>query len=598
MNSSSTHRVAVLDEELCQPKKCGLECIVYCPVNKTGGECIVQRPEDGKAVISEELCTGCGICVKKCPFDAIVIVNLAKEIGEHKIHQYGINSFRLYHIPLLKKGSVVGLLGRNGIGKSTVLNILSGTIKPNFGSYESDLGWDEILKNFQGTELKPHFEKISLGKLRTSIKPQMVQLIPKAFKGTTRELLNKYDERGMVNLVIEQLSLNKSLDRLISELSGGELQRLAVAITVNRDADYYFFDEPSSYNDIYQRLAVARTIKQLAVDGKSVMVVEHDLTLLDYLSDYIHILYGEPGAYGIAAPIQGTRVGINSFLDGFIPAENIRFREKSFKFNSSNKNEELIPEKPLTTFSNLTKSFPTFKLKVSSGQIREGEIVGLVGANALGKTTFMKMIAGIEKPDTGQINIHASISYKPQYLQNDFDGNVESLLSAAFEGPIEDSTIEQQIVDPMGIKKLYDKKVETLSGGELQKVAVCCSLIRPAEIYALDEPSAFLDVEDRINIAKFLHRFVKSQGKSAIIVDHDMQLVDLVADSLMIFSGNPGEEGIVESPTNKEIGMNKFLENLSVTYRRDENTGRPRINKLGGRLDRAQKYSGDYYKRD
>ena len=598
MNSSSTHRVAVLDEELCQPKKCGLECIVYCPVNKTGGECIVQRPEDGKAVISEELCTGCGICVKKCPFDAIVIVNLAKEIGEHKIHQYGINSFRLYHIPLLKKGSVVGLLGRNGIGKSTVLNILSGTIKPNFGSYESDLGWDEILKNFQGTELKPHFEKISLGKLRTSIKPQMVQLIPKAFKGTTRELLNKYDERGMINLVIEQLSLNKSLDRLISELSGGELQRLAVAITVNRDADYYFFDEPSSYNDIYQRLAVARTIKQLAVDGKSVMVVEHDLTLLDYLSDYIHILYGEPGAYGIAAPIQGTRVGINSFLDGFIPAENIRFREKSFKFNSSNKNEELIPEKPLTTFSNLTKSFPTFKLKVSSGQIREGEIVGLVGANALGKTTFMKMIAGIEKPDTGQINIHASISYKPQYLQNDFDGNVESLLSAAFEGPIEDSTMEQQIVDPMGIKKLYDKKVDTLSGGELQKVAVCCSLIRPAEIYALDEPSAFLDVEDRINIAKFLHRFVKSQGKSAIIVDHDMQLIDLVADSLMIFSGNPGEQGIVESPTNKEIGMNKFLENLSVTYRRDENTGRPRINKLGGRLDRAQKYSGDYYKRD
>ncbi len=598
MNSSSTHRVAVLDEELCQPKKCGLECIVYCPVNKTGGECIVQRPEDGKAVISEELCTGCGICVKKCPFDAIVIVNLAKEIGEHKIHQYGINSFRLYHIPLLKKGSVVGLLGRNGIGKSTVLNILSGTIKPNFGSYESELGWDEILKNFQGTELKPHFEKISLGKLRTSIKPQMVQLIPKAFKGTARELLSKYDERGMINSVIEQLSLNKSLDRSISELSGGELQRLAVAITVNRDADYYFFDEPSSYNDIYQRLAVAKTIKQLAIDGKSVMVVEHDLTLLDYLSDYIHILYGEPGAYGIAAPIQGTRVGINSFLDGFIPAENIRFREKSFKFNSSNVIEELIPEKPLTTFSNLTKSFPTFNLKVSSGQIREGEIVGLVGANALGKTTFMKMIAGIEKPDTGQINIRASISYKPQYLQNDFDGNVESLLSVAFEGPIEESTIEQQIVDPMGIKKLYDKKVDTLSGGELQKVAVCCSLLRPAEIYALDEPSAFLDVEDRINIAKFLHRFVKSQGKSAIIVDHDMQLVDLVADSLMIFSGNPGEQGIVESPTNKEIGMNRFLESLSVTYRRDENTGRPRINKLGGRLDRAQKYSGDYYKRD
>jgi ATP-binding cassette subfamily E protein 1 len=308
-------------------------------------------------------------------------------------------------------------------------------------------------------------------------------------------------------------------------------------------------------------------------------------------------LYGEPGAYGIVAPIQGTRVGINGFLDGYIPAENIRFREKSFKFDGSNKNEELIVDRPLTKFSDLTKSFSSFILNISSGQIREGEIVGLVGANALGKTTFMKMIAGIEKADTGQIDIQASLSYKPQYLQNDYDGNIASLLSVAYQGPIEGSIVEQQIIVPMGIKKLYDKKLDTLSGGELQKVAVCCSLIRPADIYALDEPSAFLDVEDRINIAKFLHRFVKSQGKSAIIVDHDMQLIDLVADSLMIFSGNPGEKGFAGSPTKKDSGMNKFLETLSITYRRDENTGRPRINKLGGRLDRAQKNSGDYYER-
>ena len=597
MTSSSTHRVAVLDEELCQPKKCGLECIVYCPVNKTGGECIIQRPEDGKAIISEELCTGCGICIKKCPFDAIVIVNLAKEIGEHKIHQYGVNSFRLYHIPLLKKGSVVGLLGRNGIGKSSVLNILSGNIKPNFGNYDSKLEWSEIIENFQGTELKPHFEKIASDNLRTSIKPQMIQLIPKAFDGTARELLIKYDERGLMDSLTDQLSLMKSLDRSLLDLSGGELQRLAVAIAVNRNADYYFFDEPSSYNDIYQRLAVARTIKQLASDGKSVMVVEHDLTLLDYISDYIHILYGEPGAYGIVAPIQGTRVAINSFLEGFIPTENIRFREKSFKFDGSRRNDEVIIDKPLTKFSQLTKSYSSFELHVSSGQIREGEIVGLVGANALGKTTFMKMISGIEKTDSGQIDIQASLSYKPQYLQNEYNGNISSLLDIAYQGPIEGSTMEQQIVIPMGIKKLYEKRVDTLSGGELQKVAVCCALIRPAEVYALDEPSAFLDAEDRINIAKFLHRFVKSQGKSAIIVDHDMQLIDLVADSLIIFSGNPGEKGFAGSPIKKDIGMNKFLQNLSITYRRDENTGRPRINKLGGRLDRAQKNSGDYYQR-
>ena len=597
-HSTSTHRVAVLDEDLCKPKKCGLECIVYCPVNKTGGECIIQREDDGKAVISEDLCTGCGICVKKCPFEAIVIVNLAKELGDHKIHQYGINSFRLYHLPTPKKGTVIGLLGRNGMGKSTIINILSGNIRPNLGKYDNNqLAWDDILDNFRGTELKSHFEKISSRTLRVSIKPQLVYLIPKTFKGTARELLKKYDERHVFDTLVNDLGLTNILDNSVSQLSGGELQRLAVAVAFSKDADYYFFDEPSSYNDIYQRLQVARVITRLADEGKSVMVVEHDLTLLDYLSDYIHILYGEPGAYGIVSPLQSIKVGINNFLEGFIPSENIRFRDRSYKFDNSGQNEDVVLEKPLAKYSNLTKSYTSFKLTANSGQIREGEIVGLVGANALGKTTLMKMIAGIEKPDSGNIEMSAKISYKPQYLQQDHEGDTRSLLSTAYQAPIEGSAVENHILIPMGVKRLYDKNMNTLSGGELQKVAVCATLVRPANIYALDEPSAFLDVEDRISLAKFLHRFVKAEGKSAMIIDHDMQLIDLVSDSLVIFTGTPAMEGIAHNPMNKEDGMNQFLRTLAITYRKDETTGRPRINKMGGRLDRKQKDSGDYYSR-
>ena len=597
-HSTSTHRVAVLDEDLCKPKKCGLECIVYCPVNKTGGECIIQREDDGKAVISEDLCTGCGICVKKCPFEAIVIVNLAKELGDHKIHQYGINSFRVYHLPTPKKGTVIGLLGRNGMGKSTIINILAGNIRPNLGKYDNNqLAWDDILDNFRGTELKSHFEKIASGTLRVSIKPQLVYLIPKTFKGTARELLKKYDERQVFDTLVNDLGLTDILDNSVSQLSGGELQRLAVAVAFSKDADYYFFDEPSSYNDIYQRLQVARVIKRLADEDKSVMVVEHDLTLLDYLSDYIHILYGEPGAYGIVSPLQSIKVGINNFLEGFIPSENIRFRDRSYKFDNSGQNEDIVLEKPLAKYSNLTKSYTSFKLTANSGQIREGEIVGLVGANALGKTSLMKMIAGIEKPDSGNIEMSAKISYKPQYLQQDHDGDTRSLLSTAYQAPIEGSAVENHILIPMGIKRLYDKNINTLSGGELQKVAVCATLVRPANIYALDEPSAFLDVEDRISLAKFLHRFVKAEGKSAMIIDHDMQLIDLVSDSLVIFTGTPAMEGIAHNPMNKEDGMNQFLRTLAITYRKDETTGRPRINKMGGRLDRKQKDSGDYYSR-
>ena len=598
MNNSeakNTHRVAVLDEELCQPRKCGLECIVYCPVNKTGGECIIQRPEDGKAVISEDLCTGCGICIKKCPFDAIVIVNLARELSEDKVHQYGINSFRFYRLPAPKKGAVVGLVGRNGMGKSTIVNILSGSMKPNLGHYDKQVSWDEVLKYYQGTEMKSHFEKIANGTMKASIKPQLVYLIPKAFKGTPKELLKKYDERKVADKLIPQLGLQNILDRDISQLSGGELQRLAVAVAAGKDAEYYFFDEPSSYNDIYQRLAVARVIRELAEQGKSVMVVEHDMTLLDYLSDYVHIIYGEPGAYGIVSGMQSTKVGINNFLEGFLPTENVRFRNKAFKFDVSSSNDDVILDVPVASYSDLTKSFPSFKLKVDAGKVRKGEIVGMVGANALGKTTLMRMLAGVEKPDSGSIDIGAKISYKPQYLNQDYDGDVRSLMYAAYQSPIEGSTAEEQIIIPMGVKKLYDKSVRNLSGGELQKIAVVAALLRQADIYALDEPSAFLDAEDRIAVAKFLQRFVRAQGKSAIIVDHDMQLIDLVADTLVIFEGQPGVEGNATAPMRKEDGMNRFLKTLSITYRRDETTGRPRVNKEGGRLDRAQKDSGDYY---
>lgn len=590
-----THRVAVLDEELCQPKKCGLECIVYCPVNKTGGECIVLSDDRKKAVISEELCTGCGICIKKCPFDAIVIVNLAKELGSEKIHQYGINSFRLYKLPTLKRGHVVGLLGRNGMGKSTIVNVLAGSIRPNLGNYESKIEWDQIIKTFQGTELQSHFEKIAAGQMRVSIKPQLVYLIQDAFKGTVKELIKKYDERNVADLLVNDLGLHGLLDRRVGDLSGGELQRLAVAIASAKDSDYYFFDEPSSYNDVHQRLVVAKVIRGLAEMGKSVMVVEHDLTLLDYLSDFIHIVYGEPGAYGIVSGLQATKLGINNFLEGFIPSENTRFREKAFNFDTTSSTEDVIADASVANYTDLSKTFPSFRLKVSAGRIRQGEIVGVVGANSLGKTTFMRMLAGLIKPDSGKIELHARISFKPQYLSQDYDGTVYDLLCTACDGVADLSSKEEQILFPIGVKKLYEKNVKSLSGGELQKVAIAVTLARSANIYALDEPSAFLDVEDRIALAKFLQRFVRAYGKSAIVIDHDMQLIDLISDSLVIFDGRPGIESLASQPFQKELGMNMFLRGLSITYRRDENTGRPRINKEGSRLDRSQKMSGNYY---
>ncbi len=585
-----------MDQDLCQPQKCGLECIKYCPVNKSGAECVTINEESKKAQIDEDICNGCGICVKVCPFDAITIVNLASELATDKIHQYGNNSFRLYKLPTPRKGEVVGLLGRNGMGKSTVVNILSGKLKPNLGRYENPPEWDEIFKHYSGTELKQHFQKIEQNEIRASIKPQQIHHLAEAFDGTGNELLDKYDERGITRELIRELGLQNSMEQSLKELSGGELQRIAVAAAASKDTEFYFFDEPSSYNDVFQRTGVARVIQGLAKIGKSVMVVEHDLTLLDFLSDYIEVLYGEPAAYGIVSNILSTKIGINVFLDGYLPNENVRFREKKFSMDVSSSSTDIFQEgTDIVNYPKLEKKFDSFSVTIEPGVVRKGEVLGIMGANALGKTTMMKMIAGVQKPDVGSIDKKIKIAYKPQYLQNDIDVEVIALLEKANGGPIEGSQEEEQILDPLKIRKLYNKSVKNLSGGELQKIAVASCLIQKVDLYALDEPSAFLDVEDRIAVAKFLQKFVRSFGKSAIIIDHDLQLMDLMSDSMIIFEGESGKAGTATSPMPKSEAMNRFLKSLDMSFRRDEKSLRPRVNKIESRLDKDQKSSGNFY---
>jgi len=589
----NSHRIAALDKDNCMSKKCHLECINFCPVNKSGSECIILDSED-KALISESLCNGCGICVNKCPFDAITIVNMAHEIGDEKVHQYGVNSFRLYRLPIPIPGKVVGMVGKNGVGKTTALNILSGNLKPNLGTYDNDVSWENVLDHFQGTELITHFKKIINKELSISIKPQAVYKLKDYWKSDGLSLLQSISNNASTEDIVAELNLTECINKPVKDLSGGELQRLSIAAATVKDADIYFFDEPSSYNDVFQRLAVSNTIRKLSAKGKSVILIEHDITFLDYLSDYIHILYGEPGAYGIVSSSSSTRTGINNLIDGYLPTENTRFRDAKIEFNVYSPSELNSETPSIIEYENFTKTYDDFNLKVSGGEILEGQVLGIIGGNALGKTTFMKILSGIEKSDQDNIENKVKISYKPQYLDSDYSDNVRNLFYTQ-GSQIDDETFNNEIIRPLSINKILEKNVNTLSGGELQKVAIAICLMKDADIYALDEPSAFIDVEDRMVLARSVQKFIKSNNKSAIIIDHDIQLIDILSDSLMLFDGNNGVNGIAHEPTNKYESMNKFLKQLEITYRRDIETGRPRVNKNNSRLDKEQKSNNQYY---
>ncbi|AMK14079.1 ATPase RIL [methanogenic archaeon mixed culture ISO4-G1] len=588
-------RIAAVLVDRCQNKKCNHECEKFCPLNRTGVECVTFG-ERGKPIISEELCQGCGICVNKCNFDAVKIIGLADELKEQMIHQYGENSFRLYRLPVPKKGLVTGILGPNGIGKSTAIKMLSGAEIPNLGNYENPPSKEEVLKHFAGTELHEYLKNVYDGKVKTAIKPQYVDLLPKASNGVVRDLLSKVQERMTVEEAAEIFDLTEVIDRELSKLSGGELQRLAMAATMMKDADVYFFDEPTSYLDIYQRVKMARLIKDLSME-KQVMVIEHDLAILDFLADNVNVVYGTEGAYGVFTMPRQVRTAINVYLDGYLPEENIRFRDRPIEFAASPPRADWQTA-DIISFKGLKKDFGEFKLDISGGAVKIGESVGIVGPNATGKTTFVKMLAGAIEPDSGEMDNKVKVAYKPQYISADFDGTVQDLLFMKYYDTVNTSFFNGEVLEPLGIKYLMDKQVKNLSGGELQRVAITMCLATEADMYLFDEPSAYLDSNQRMNAAKTIRRMMEKTGRSGMIVDHDIYFLDMVSDSMMVFGGDPGHHGFGDGPFDMREGMNRFLEAVDITFRRDADSHRPRINKPDSRLDREQKSKGEYYYSD
>lgn len=247
-------------------------------------------------------------------------------------HRYGPNSFKLHRLPLPRAGEVLGLVGSNGIGKSTALKILAGKVTPNLGEYAEEPKWDKIIKHYRGSEHQGYFTKLLEENLKATQKPQYVDVIGKKLEHKVGAFLKRKDKKGLADQLIADLELENVLERKINELSGGELQRFVCALVAVDNADIYMYDEPTSYLDVKQRLQVSRVIRNLLAFDKYVIVVEHDLSILDYLSDYICMLYGMPGVYGVVTKPSGVREGINIFLSGFIPTENMRFREYSLNF--------------------------------------------------------------------------------------------------------------------------------------------------------------------------------------------------------------------------------------------------------------------------
>jgi ATP-binding cassette subfamily E protein 1 len=557
------------------------------PSNRAGKDAIVQSA-DGKVEVNENVISDVDrIAANKCPFGALMMVNLPEALDEAPIHRFGKNGFSLFALPVPMFGKVVGIVGKNGIGKTTAIQVIAGILKPNLGVQGQEASYKDLIERYKGTEAQVFFERLDKGLIKTAYKPQHVDLIPQQFKGTARELLEKVNETGRLVELTERLGLTRVLDRDVAHLSGGELQRVAIAATVLKKANLYLFDEPTSYLDVKQRLAVSSFIKSLATEEVAVMVIEHDLIILDAMTDLVHLMYGKPGAYGVVSHPLTTKAGINTYLEGYLHEQNIRFRDKPIRFEARPPSHSFKTER-LTSWPAFTHAFGDFSLEAHEGIIGKRDVIGVLGENGIGKTSFVKLLAGAI-PSAHVLASNLVISYKPQYLEKDS----RSVLAALTEAGA--LRYEQQLLTPLELADLYEKTLEQLSGGELQRVAIACCLAREADLYLLDEPSAYLDVEQRLLLGKITAEMMLQHGKAALIVDHDLLFIDHLSTKILVFEGEPALQGEAHGPFPMEEGMNQFLSGVGITFRRDESSGRPRVNKEGSQKDREQKGSGKLY---
>jgi ATP-binding cassette subfamily E protein 1 len=577
-------KLAIVHKEKCKPAVCGRECKKYCPVEKKEADSCVTI--GSKCAIDENTCVGCAICVKRCPFGAIDIINLPSVSESDLVHRYGENGFALYGLPVPKEGSVLGLLGRNGIGKSTAVKLLAGTEKINLGTpldTEDQTGQglsEDVKKFFKGNEILRYLEGLSEKKI--SYKPQNLSTLAVDVK--VMDLLLKRGSRSEIENLASRLGVSQVLENKMNKLSGGELQRVAIIAASLGEADVYFFDEPLAFLDIGERLRVSDFLRELG-EGRTVIVVEHDLLILDYLTDYLNVFFGGQGAFGTVSGVKGSKEGVNAYLSGFLKEENLRIRDKALNFNFT-KNPALSGVK-IADWDAFSIEFPTgFKLDVEGGEIHENHVVGILGKNGTGKTSFVRALVGELETSKGKLNLDLDISYKPQYLFTDSEEMVRDIVFR--------EKINKKLKAVFNLGVLESKKLKDLSGGELQRFSVARCLAKDADVYLIDEPSAYLDVEERISVAKAIKDIMVEKGKTAFVVDHDLLLVSYLADSVINFSGESGVHGKASSVVDFEKGVSSLLKSLDITLRKDKDSGRPRINKKGSVLDREQKEKGKW----
>lgn len=572
-------RIAIVDRNLCNPVQCNLECMRGCPANRLRKECTFlvdkktgERHIDFKYEYSKELKSrsvayiepsmsqGCSICAKACPFHAITVVNLPEAKEEELVYSYGKNGFSLYKLAIPRMG-ITAIVGENGCGKSTNLKLVAKKLLPI---------------QTPTKEIKEYFGKTREGEL--VYKPQ--EISGKGEKRKVSDLLEKAANAGNAEIAKQRLAgltglfdLGPILGRELQQLSGGELQKVIVTAALLHEKEIYFLDEPFSFLDYVYRVRLINYLLE-NFQQKKVVIVDHDISLLSYLCKQSYLMFGEPGAYGIVSQVYATDRAINMFMEGFIAPENMKFRSEAIAYKhyaeETHKNELMVLMAAKIGRGDFSVENPNAIV------INEGEIVGIAGKNGIGKSTFCRDV--FEKNMGG-------LAFKEQVLKR--EGGVAGKYLQ------KNDLFSENYMRGMKMGKLEFYDIQKISGGELQKLEIFKCLNQERKAYILDEPTNMLDVSARITLSKMLRERVVG-GRAIIVVDHDLEFLYNTVDRLIVMDGESGKRGVVKGIFDKEAGVRMLMEEFDLSYRKDPETKRLKLNKQGSKKDVKLKGEGKF----
>ncbi|WP_394271198.1 ABC transporter ATP-binding protein [Anaerococcus nagyae] len=458
------------------------------------------------------------------------------EIRELSFKYKGGANYSLKDINLkINKGECILLCGKSGCGKSTLLKLINGII-PEF--YDGDICGSVRVNGINTFTTEIHELSKFVGSVFQNPKTQFYTT------NTTDEIAFGLENYGIdtetinkrITEVEKELHLERLMNKNIFNLSGGEKQKIAIASTYALSPEIFVLDEPSSSLDIKSMKELSQTIENLKAMGKTIIIAEHRLW---YLKDIVdRAIYMEDGKI--------IREYNMEEIEKLSEDERLKtgLRHSSYKDINLVNNEESFNEESSLEIRNLIfKRNARTILSIDNLKFSYGNIIGIVGENGIGKSTFAKIVCGLYKTNDGEIlkadkrfnrrnRIKESLLVMQEVNYQLFTDTVfdEILLTSK----IRDKNIINTYLKDMELENIIDRNPHTLSGGQKQRVIILSALLSGKKILFFDEPTSGLDYRNMKIVAKNIKK-VKKKDRLILIISHDIEFLESVCDSIVEF---------------------------------------------------------------